>query len=585
MPDTTTDGVLTPGPSANGAGRPTSSPNPWLHSPAMAPASAPEADLRDYLRVVWRRKWLGGLVVVLCVAAGVGASFLEKPTYTAKADILLQSSSPAAALLGGSGASLSPTDVATQIQIVTSAPVTQEVSRQLHQPAPQVSVTEVGQTNVIEVAASSHSAATAARIANAYARAYLTFRRDQNVNASLSAASAVQAKLSSVNRQIASLTSGHGASKQAQQLAALQTEQATYQAQLNQLQADASLQNGAAELITPATAPSVPSSPNPKRTGLIGLAVGLVLGIGGVLLADTLDDRIRAKEELQGASGGLPVLGLVPALPGWRDRRKPQLASLASPHSATTEAYRQLRTSLQFLHLDHHRLQPGRDAGRGRPAGAPGGRRPAPAPGQRVLRPGAGARAHLGAARGRGPGAHPALGEGGGRPLAPPLGTHPPQPGRAAERAPHGPPGGPAPGPRVHRRGPHRLPTRAPGGRCRGPGRPGGHHPPRHPGRAHHEEGPRPDPGAPGAGGRPYQRPGPQRRAPQAHPGLPLPLRLRVRLPLRLHPGQERKRGAPGRQRQVASRGSAPSPRHLMGPAHLMDRHVPASSPRRTPGR
>jgi succinoglycan biosynthesis transport protein ExoP len=319
----------------------------------MAPASAPEADLRDYLRVVWRRKWLVGLVVVLCVAAGVGASFLEKPTYTAKADILLQSSSPAAALLGSSGASLSPTDVATQIQIVTSAPVTQAVSRQLHQPAPQVSVTEVGQTNVIEVAASSHSAAHAARVANAYARAYLTFRQDQNVNASLSAASAVQAKVNSINRQIASLTSAHGAGKHGQQLAVLQTEQATYQAQLNQLQADASLQNGAAELITPATAPSVPSSPKPKRTGLIGLAVGLVLGVGGVLLADTLDDRIRAKEELQEASEGLPVLGLVPALPGWRDRRQPQLASVASPHSATTEAYRQLRTSLQFLHLDH----------------------------------------------------------------------------------------------------------------------------------------------------------------------------------------------------------------------------------------
>lgn len=330
-----------------------------------AVGSAPqEADLWSYLRILWRRKWLILLVMVLGGVVAAGFADQETRQYRANADILLQSTSPAASILSPSGgpADLTPADVATQIQVATSAPVQQAVAAKLHEPAPQVAVSEIGQTNVLQIAATNPDPAVAAKVANAYANAYVDFRRSQDVKATLSAQSALQAQLSAVQAQIASLeapTSGSAANSASStatttspQLSSLEAQQTTLQSQLSQLQASASLQTGAVEIITPASVPTVPSSPNVKRTGIIGLVVGLILGAGGVLLAEALDDRIRNQEELAHAASGIPLLGMVPAVPGKRPPGEPLLPSIAAPSSLAAEAYRQLRTSLQFLDID-----------------------------------------------------------------------------------------------------------------------------------------------------------------------------------------------------------------------------------------
>jgi capsular exopolysaccharide synthesis family protein len=48
----------------------------------------------------------------------------------------------------------------------------------------------------------------------------------------------------------------------------------------------------------------------------------------------------------------VPTVGLIPAVPGWKDRDKPRVVSVVDPNSPTAEAYRALRTSLLFLALD-----------------------------------------------------------------------------------------------------------------------------------------------------------------------------------------------------------------------------------------
>jgi capsular exopolysaccharide synthesis family protein len=331
---------------------------------SAAGSAVQEADLWSYLRILWRRKWLILLVTVLGGVAAAGFADQQTRQYRATADTLLQSGSPAASILSPSGgpADLTPADVATQIQVATSAPVQQAVAAKLHEPAPPVGVSEIGQTNVIQIAATNPDPAVAAKVANAYANAYVDFRRNQDVNAALSAESALQAQLNSVQAQIASLQAAASSSgtnsgistttTTSPQLSSLYAQQTTLQSQLSQLQASTSLQTGAVELITPASVPKVPSSPDIKRTGIIGLVVGLILGAGGVLLAEAVDDRIRNQEELAQAAPGIPLLGMVPAVPGKRPQGEPLLPSIAAPSSLAAEAYRQLRTSLQFLDVD-----------------------------------------------------------------------------------------------------------------------------------------------------------------------------------------------------------------------------------------
>jgi capsular exopolysaccharide synthesis family protein len=48
----------------------------------------------------------------------------------------------------------------------------------------------------------------------------------------------------------------------------------------------------------------------------------------------------------------VPVLGLIPLVGSWKDRDQTKLVSLTEPNSPAAEAYRSLRTSVQFLGLD-----------------------------------------------------------------------------------------------------------------------------------------------------------------------------------------------------------------------------------------
>ena len=83
------------------------------------------------------------------------------------------------------------------------------------------------------------------------------------------------------------------------------------------------------------------------RDGELGLAAGLVLGLGGAFLRDNLDDALISQEAAE-QTAGVPVLAVVPHVPSWKRRDRPLVISISNPTSPAAEAYRSLRTSLQF---------------------------------------------------------------------------------------------------------------------------------------------------------------------------------------------------------------------------------------------
>ena len=60
-----------------------------------------------------------------------------------------------------------------------------------------------------------------------------------------------------------------------------------------------------------ATKPSHPSSPNVKKNAAIGALAGVFLAIGGILVAEVLDDRVRRPEDIEEVLG-MTLLGVVP---------------------------------------------------------------------------------------------------------------------------------------------------------------------------------------------------------------------------------------------------------------------------------
>lgn len=331
----------------------------------MPDAAGDELELRDYLRVIRRRKWIIALVTLVVVGSDIGASLVQTPVYQGRAEILLQAKATESLFDPNSGQRNDPVRaVQTEIQVLKSRPVRDLVRKELGS-APKVSASPVGQTDVIEVKAESTDPDRAAAVANAYARSYIDFRRTQAVDDLLAAAEQIQEKIAELQAKIDGVaaptttpTTVRGAPRPAptadisQQRDQLVAQQALFRQKLDQLQVDAALKSGGAQLVTPAVAPSTPIRPTPVRNGVVAVVVGLMLGLGLAFLREHLDDTIRTKDDVERAAGGLPVLASIPVVPGWKDRKKAMVASLVKPKSAAAEAYRSLRTSVQFLGLD-----------------------------------------------------------------------------------------------------------------------------------------------------------------------------------------------------------------------------------------
>jgi len=98
-----------------------------------------------------------------------------------------------------------------------------------------------------------------------------------------------------------------------------------------------------ATLLTPASLPARPSSPDYAIDLGAALLVGLALGIGSAALRDYLDDHVRGPLDVE-AQTGAPVLAVIPAFRLGRRDRGVRLVMVTHPDSVAAEAYRGLRT-------------------------------------------------------------------------------------------------------------------------------------------------------------------------------------------------------------------------------------------------
>jgi capsular exopolysaccharide synthesis family protein len=98
-----------------------------------------------------------------------------------------------------------------------------------------------------------------------------------------------------------------------------------------------------------ASIPNQPVVPETTRNLALGLAIGVLLGIGLAVLRDVLDNTVKNRETLEEITGA----GIVGSIPLDKERRKHAAITYETDNSAIAEAFRKLRTNLQFLAVDH----------------------------------------------------------------------------------------------------------------------------------------------------------------------------------------------------------------------------------------
>jgi polysaccharide biosynthesis transport protein len=100
----------------------------------------------------------------------------------------------------------------------------------------------------------------------------------------------------------------------------------------------------------PALVPSTPIAPNPLRNAILAGLLGLLVVGGLVWLIEYLDDTVKSPDDLA-AAGLVTALGVVPRQKLEKDTPA-QLITMVAPRSQISEAYRLIRTNLDFAALD-----------------------------------------------------------------------------------------------------------------------------------------------------------------------------------------------------------------------------------------
>lgn len=102
------------------------------------------------------------------------------------------------------------------------------------------------------------------------------------------------------------------------------------------------------DVVRNAVIPTAPSAPNIRLNVAVAIIIGLMIGAGLAALREILDTRVRSEDDVAALTDAA-VIGQIGL-----DESDPDhpLVVQSSPHDARSEAFRRLRTNLQFLDLE-----------------------------------------------------------------------------------------------------------------------------------------------------------------------------------------------------------------------------------------
>jgi Mrp family chromosome partitioning ATPase len=300
--------------------------------------------LRDYLRVAKRRKWIIAQAIVLLPLVAVGLSLHQKKMYRATAEVLLATQNVANQLNGINDPTLSQDadrHAQTQADLARVPAVAREtlrlahLNRSLDDFLKHSGATAKTNADLLELSADDHRADVARRLATAYAIAFSSYRAQLDTAPYTNAKRRANAQLREMAAAGEEKTRAYEAllakRDQLDQMIALLTRNA-----VPVQQADHATQ----------------IQPRPVRNGILGLVLGIVLGVALAFLREALDTRVRSAEEIEDRLG-VPLLARIPEPPR-RVRRADKLVMLEDPRGSQAEAFRSLRTNLDFVRAVSH---------------------------------------------------------------------------------------------------------------------------------------------------------------------------------------------------------------------------------------
>jgi tyrosine-protein kinase len=322
-------------------------------------------DLRRLLGII--RSWLPLFVVaaVLAGAAGYVASSLQPKIYAAQASLIvgesLSNSNP-----NESQIQVSQSLAGTYTAIAKTRPLLEKVSSDIGgvlspgQLADMIDVQASPDVPMLSISVRDTDPVRAAAIANSLAEALIAASptvqgREETFNQSIEAALAdTEALIQATDARVTQLSSQDGRTPaEDEELRTLEGRQvdlrASYATLLGYSSANAA--NGIS-LVESAIPPTDTIGPRTVLNTLLAVAIGVAAVFALAFVTEQLDDTVKDPDAVQEITG-LSTLGTITRLKGQRGRSEIyRLVALLYPRSSAAEAYRALRSNVEFASVD-----------------------------------------------------------------------------------------------------------------------------------------------------------------------------------------------------------------------------------------
>jgi succinoglycan biosynthesis transport protein ExoP len=325
-------------------------------------------ELRQYLAVLWRWWWL----IVLCTAVAAFCSWwvvkdqpnIYRTSTTLMIGSAIEKSNPTTSDLVSSERLAQTYSELIKREIILSA-VARALGFEDQWPAlrEKISTNQIQGTQLMEILVTDTDPQRAKLIANEVARQLIDIVQQSNpasINRAFieEEAASLPTKIRAAQKETQDLEAQLGTAFSARQIVELQNRISTLESQISNWQtAFAQYQSllgegnvNALKVVEAASLPTKPIGPQWIIEVLLAAAIGMILAVGTVFLVEYLDDTLKVPEDVTKATG-LTMLGAIGRMKAGDPAAR--LITVRHPRSPISEAYRALRTNLQFSSLDH----------------------------------------------------------------------------------------------------------------------------------------------------------------------------------------------------------------------------------------
>ncbi len=327
--------------------------------PVNIQADTDNIDIRQYLGLIWQWAWL---IILITILAGVIAFFVSQqitPIYQASTTLLVNEA-PSTRTTDYTSVLASERLTRTYAEMMLTQPILATVNEQLtlgvnfEALRSSISVEPIKDTQLIQIKIDSIDPNRAAMIANTLVSVFSSQIQSLQAERFMVSKQSLQDQLANIDSQIQHFTEQLARTSDATERDRIESNAAQYRQiysnlllSLEQVRLAEAQTTSTVVQVEPAIPNSTPIRPKIINNTVIAALLAMLLTIGLIFTIEALDDTIKTPDEVNKILHQ-PVLALI----AHHTFEEGKPITEAQPRSPVSEAFRTLRTNVQYASVD-----------------------------------------------------------------------------------------------------------------------------------------------------------------------------------------------------------------------------------------